>query len=393
MVTPMNHIEIIENDLFCCCKYNISSETIHSLHLQLRGVCVGGIDSPVRFNGTSMFKEIHLRLPSNEFKGVYAVPRKVPVVRSGDSPYTYRNNNLYFNNDIAVFNDKLVIEVPLPEKEKPRYLKGYSFPFIGTDDPYYELRINPKNTGKCPGRCVFCHRGFSYRMRPSLSKSIVPPDKIVNDIIKNYGQEVIAKVSHVSVITELFGNEDSFLSYLEDLKKILLRNGFKQEIDFRACSQDVRTTNGLKRLFSLIADKRYSYTLEVFSDRNHIMSGYKGVSQDKVDEILINARKIGFDEIKLNYVAGIDSLSSFETGIRRLKELDVVDTIGFSVLTTFYYDQLELRHDMAWSIDYYIKMIQIINELGIKFYEPNCFEMGPPLQLLNLLSPNKANSA
>lgn len=369
----------IERDWLFCQQVGISRETLHSLHMQLLGV---NVETHIKQNETAAYKEIHLSLPVGLSRSFTAVPRKIPIVGREDSPYKYENKRVLFYDDELVFGEKEVIQIPLPEVETPRYLKGYSFPFLGTSDPYYELRLNPKNTGNCPGRCKFCHRGFSYRMQPSRTDKLIPPDQIINAILLNYGEEALEAISHISVITELFGDENAFLDYLEETKAAFLKKRTNQQFSFRACAQDVRTKEGLARLFSIVDDKRYSYTLEVFSNRKRILGAYKGIDLEIVERILHNAHEVGFEDIKLNYVAGIDSISAFEEGFCRLSDKGLIDMVGLSIMTAFFPDQKSLRDPDANSIRYYKKLIDLLGELNIAIYEPSCFEMGYPMQLL-----------
>jgi len=148
--------EVIEQDLKICNRSNIPEEAVHLLHLQLKGICVEGSSSSNELVNGAPFRDIHLKFPNSSLNGIHSVPRKVPVVPYGHSPYIFKDHSLYYGNE-QVFPPGSVSEVRLTERDEPRYLKGYSFPFLGTANPYYELRINPKNTGKCPGRCSFCH--------------------------------------------------------------------------------------------------------------------------------------------------------------------------------------------------------------------------------------------
>lgn len=371
----------IEEQLELCAYLNISEEVFHSLNLQLWGVCIAGNENTFDSKNSEICKEIHLRLPSNEVNGQFSVPKKIPVMQKGLSPYIYDEGAIYYNAS-PIFNNSFVIEIPLPEKNTPRYLKGYSFPFLGTKFPYYELRINPRNTGRCPGRCLFCHRGYSHRFKPAQNRRILSPEEVVDIIVRNHGIEVFEHVSHISVITELFGNEDSFLLYIKKLKELLENAGCKSKRGFGVCGQDVRSEKGMRKLYEIVDEKRYSYTLEVFSKRTIVMSKYKAVSLEMVENILKRARDAGFFEIKINYIAGIDSIDAFEKGIRRLHRLGIVDSIGLSIFTAFFPDQLKLRNEEAWNIKYYLRVIELLKELKISFYKPNCFEMGFPLQLL-----------
>jgi hypothetical protein len=112
------------------------------------------------------------------------------------------------------------------------------------------------------------------------------------------------------------------------------------------------------------------------------MGGYKGLSLAGVESILMIAKRVGFREIKLNYVAGIDSLQSFQDGVQRFRRAGIFDTVGLSILTAFYPDQLQLRNPDAWRLSYYVEILKTLNDACISIYEPTCFEMGYPVQFL-----------
>ncbi|MFA6482293.1 MAG: radical SAM protein [Bacteroidales bacterium] len=358
----------------------IDEDLIHTINLNLYGISNGGSIIKELYDGIFQYPELNIVLPTCEYNGKSAVSRKIPIVQSGQTPYSLKNGSIYYN-DTLIFNESAIKIVPLING-KPRNFKGYSLSFEGTKDPFVELRINPKNTGNCPGRCLFCHRVYSYRLKPQTHTKNYSSKQIINSIIKDYGENIFTKISHVSVITELYGNEGRFLEFLSELKKELIKCGGNSFMSFGTCSQDIRTDRGLQELYKLVNPKKYSFTLETFSRRAEIMSNYKGIPMDRVKEVLKNARKAKFEEIKINYVSGIDSFSDFENNLTELKDLDLIDSIGISVFTVFFSDQIKLRHPEAYDINYYLKMIRLIKELGIKFYKPDCYEMGIPLKLL-----------
>ncbi len=359
----------------------VDKDIVHTINLNLYGICIDGVNIVELENGVFNYPEINLILPTCENNGKYAVARKIPIVSSSQTPYKYYLGNIYYNDDI-VFNQNSIKEIPL-ENGEPRNFKGYSLSFEGTKSPYVELRINPKNTGKCPGKCAFCHRKYSYRLKPNLPRKEYSPSEIIKSICKSYSDDILNKISHVSIITELYGNENKFLKFLSGIKDEFEKLGENRLLSFGACSQDVRTLEGMRELYKLVTPKKYSYTLETFTRREEIMGKYKGIPISSVKEVLLNARKASFNEIKLNYVSGIDSYYDFEQNIEEFNKLDLVDSIGISIFTEFFSNQKCLRHKEAYDIDYYLKIVKLVKKLGIKFYKPDCYEMGIPLKLLD----------
>lgn len=365
---------LLENDWKVCENLGISRETFHCIHMQLHGISCGSDRSELNANC------VYIDLPYTG-KSTEYVPRKIPLKNNDESIYEFRDGRIIFKpNNEDVFRGK-AIQFYKTIIDDEKYSEGYSFPFIGTATPYYELRINPKNTGHCPGKCAFCHRDTSHRRIPTLSRGIVPPKQIVTSIIENHGIRALDEVNHVSIITELFGSEIEFLRFAEEIKVELARHT-EHKISFRACAQDVRSMNGLMKLKEIVDDDKYSFTLETFTKRREIMSEYKGIPVTSVMNILKTAKIAGFNSIKLNYVAGIDSIEDFDEFMRRFRKDDIADMLGLSIFTAITPDQEKIRHEQGWNAHYYVRMVSIISELGIALYEPNCFDMGLPEELI-----------
>jgi hypothetical protein len=375
-----HHYKNINDPTKICEKLMISDYSFHRLNLLIHGLNIENKSDATTKNNIDIYNEFHLRIVECSEKKQNIIPLKLPLYPHSLTPYRYIDGRLYFLAE-EILSNYLVYEVPLPEKNIPRYLKGYSFPHIGSENPFYALRINPKNTGFCPGKCIFCHRSYSHRLVPAFS-SIIQPDSLVESIIKKYGSDIFEKVKYITIVTELFGNENMFLDYLEKLKRHLIKNGYNSNGEFACCAQDVRTEKGLKRLYDILTPKRYQYTLEVFSNRDKIMGKYKGIHLEVVSEILKRARKVGFQEIQINYLAGIDSMEEFKIGIEKLHYINHIDLIGMNVLTVFSPEQFFLRNQEGWTVEYYYEIVKYIKKLNIKFYKPESFEMGPPLEFI-----------
>ena len=73
------------------------------------------------------------------------------------------------------------------------------------------------------------------------------------------------------------------------------------------------------------------------------MGKYKGISMREVCGVLENARKAGFEEIQLNYIAGIDPLDACEQGFSSLSRLGLVDSVRLITLVTFSEDEARIE--------------------------------------------------
>ncbi len=367
--------QIPENPESIVSSLDISPLTFHHHYIQIRGIHVPDRISRIIVGSQVMFKEFHFRLSMSLAGHVEKIPMKIPLMEAGDTPYHLKGNILSFYGKPLL--DIEAEEIPLPEKDTPRHLKGYSLPFLGTRNPFHELRLNPKNTGRCPGHCQFCHRPYSHRLKPNNPK-IPCPQELIVDITRRYGEDVFTKVNRIKVITELFGIESQKLDFLEEIHRLLLSKGYDVTKGFECASSDVRSAAGLAKLLKLVNPKRYSFSVEVFSNRNVLMSKFKGLPLTDVIELLEQARKIGFEEIQINYIAGLESIEAFRDGINLLVKKRLIDSIGISVFTPFFLNQVSLRVPEGWKTEYYYQMKQILQEHNVPIYNSESYEMSSP---------------
>jgi hypothetical protein len=204
---------------------------------------------------------------------------------------------------------------------------------------------------------------------------VVTPEAILDRVLSDEDSAVLSRVTRVMFISELFGREDTFLDAVESTRDALTSRRYPSAMEFNCCAQDVRTPIGHRRLLSIVNPSRYSYTLEVFTRREHIMGSYKGLPMERVYQILDSARSAGFQDIQLNYLAGLDSLRRAISGFRYLRDMQLVDSVGLSTFTAFSDKQRELRHPEAWDWRYYYALARELRDLGIKIYRPESYDM------------------
>jgi len=351
----------------------------HIQNLQLQGIIVPGLDPFYDAKGRTLFRLFRLIIstPDTPFD---PVPIKLPAVPAGMSPYSFISDELFYNGEKLDLGIQLR-RAPIPPEESKLHYRGYTFPFGGTNNPYRELRLNPRITGCCPGRCFFCHRVHSHRVKPE-EKYLFTPAELINHIQSDEGRDIFEDVQRVLIITELFGREDYFLDTICETSQELAQVGYPEEKEFGCIAQDVRSNQGHRILNNLVRPSRYSFSLEFFENRNKLMGPYKGILMDEVLTILESARQAGFEEIQLNYLAGIDSLEASFQGFNRLVDLNLVDSVGFSTYTFFSEEQRSYRHETAWDPKYYLELVTFLSDLGVRVYHPEAFDMGSPYTIL-----------
>ena len=346
----------------------------HEQNLRIHGIYVPEVSTVASSNGRKMFREFRLQF-SYVDNILDPVSLKLALVPADATPYSFRSGELYFLGEKLTFPGTRVYQVPIPPAENAWHLKGYTFPYRGSKNPYYELRLNVRITGYCPGKCVFCHRTHSHRLKPEERKCS-SPGEIMDRIVQEQGPEVFEQITRIMFISELFGREDRFLEAVAATRSALTQRGYPAGNEFNCCAHDVRSLEGLRTLRGIVRPNRYSFTLEFFRDREKFMGKYKGLPIEEVHGVLTNARQAGFEEIQLNYLAGIDSMEECRIGFERLAHLGLVDSVGLSTFTSFSEEQLELRHSSAWEPSYYLEVVNILNSLGLKIYRPESYDMG-----------------
>jgi len=346
----------------------------HEQNLRLHGIYVPDTDIITTKAGRKMFREFRLQF-SSEDTAMDPVSLKLAMVSRDATPYSFQAGALFFRDTLLAFPGTVVYQVPIPPAENGWHLKGYTFPYRGSRNPYFELRLNLRITGHCPGKCFFCHRTHSHRLTPDVRKCS-PPGEILDRVVLEEGPEVFKKITRIMFISELFGREDRFIEAVAATRTGLTQRGYPLENEFNCCAHDVRSVEGLRVLREYVKPDRYSFTLEFFRDREKFMGPYKGLPIENVCQILANARLAGFEDIQLNYLAGIDSLEQCQHGFRELAQLNLVNSVGLSTFTIFSEEQLELRHPDAWDPSYYLEVVNILNSMGIKIYRPESYDMG-----------------
>ncbi len=268
----------------------------HIQNVQIQGITVPGLDPYYNLNGRTLYRLFRLMFSTIE-PGLEPVPIKLPAVPSGMSSYSFVSNELNYNGKKLDLGIRLSA-APIPPEESKWHYKGYTFPYGGTNNPYHELRLNPRITGYCPGRCFFCHRTHSHRVKPE-KKLFFTSAELIRNIQLNEGRHIFENIQRILIITELFGREDRFLDTIRETSRELAQAGYSTKKEFGCIAQDVRTNQGHRILNSLVRPSRYSFSLEFFENRDKLMGPYKGIPFDEVLTLLKSARQAGFKEIQI----------------------------------------------------------------------------------------------
>ncbi len=345
----------------------------HQQNLQIRGIYLPGMKELTDSRGELRYRLVRLRFSPLDSL-LEPVPIKLAAVPKEKTPYAWVDGELQYQNEPFPLENVLVEYLPMRPEEDPWHYKGYTLPFDGTRNPYHELRLNLRISGYCPGRCFFCHRWHSHRLKPE-ERHNPPPESVLARFVEDESRKTIKQINRVMYISELFGNEDTFLASVSATRQALVGYGYSREQRFGCCAFDVQSSEGMKKLFEIVQPKRYSFTIEFFSNRQALMGKYKGIPMEEIYPILEKARLAGFTEIQVNYLAGIESIENCEAGFADLVQKGLVDSVGLSSFTAFSPDQESYRHETAWEPDYYRRLVSILMALKIKIYHPESFDM------------------
>ncbi len=316
--------------------------------------------------GLIRYKEVSLRFESKVIK--------VILQQQKQTPFSLVKNELYLDKwplDIKLY--------PVSHNENDRN-NGFYFPQKNGIYSFDFIRFNPLNTGRCPGNCVFCHRCYHLPTKEeTINRKRWTINELIDRTINVYGVDFISNAKHVLLATELFGNTNTYLDYCKRLKEALRLNGFSGK--YTALAQEIRNPTQISEFYDIVDGDDFCYTFECYENRDKIMSSYKGLKVEKVYSILNAAKQKGFCQIRINYIAGLDSLHGFYEMIQLFS--DKINSIGLNLFTPQTDKQFQIRNKEANSLFYYYKIIETLKEQSIKISCPDFYERFPAIGIIN----------
>jgi len=204
------------------------------------------------------------------------------------------------------------------------------------------------------------------------ARFFLTPDELIGKLLSDTRIPAAERLDRVVVITELFGSEERFLSYLERVKFLLECAGFHGE--FSSTAQDLRTRQGVERYKKILGESEFCFTLETFERRRELMGPLKGRPMSQVITLLKYAKESGFRQIVCNYIAGLDSQRGFEAGLSELVTHGVITAMTLNTFTPMTTLQDRLIHPDAKSFSYYLGLWRTRESLGVGPFRPTDYE-------------------
>lgn len=247
------------------------------------------IDIVVRGEGELSLLEIVEGKPLSEILGI--------------SFKEYSNNEIIINHNSDRERIKDINELPFPAYHQLK-MKKYE-PILGS---YRKLpAANIITTRGCPGKCNFCCKTFGQKV------SFKTPEKIIEEIkllIEKY------KVKHINIYDDTFTlNKTRVINFCN----LLISE--KLEIEWTCFARIDTMDKEILQIMKKAGCYQVMYGVENF-DQNILDSLAKGISVEKIEEIIKLTRKVGIITRVSVMVGNInDTWDTYKANIKALKKL------------------------------------------------------------------------
>lgn len=336
----------------------------HLHNIILNGIHVDGVDHfyrDVRDTQIDRFRRLNFNFFGCRYDTIHR--------GKGETPYSIFNNSIHYE-------DRALLDLPFKQifsqQDDWGSERNWWFKKIPTLDPYYDLRLNPINScanlkyhagsdGLLKG-CVFCHRAYGAE-RLSEKRKVVFPAAMFDDIFDNHGRDVLAGVSKVMLVTGDLKDEAAMLSLIKSIYFEHLRpNGFRGV--FSVVTTLIRSERGIREL-SEVDNTIFEYPIECFSRRDVILGAKKGDGLNNVVKTLKNAKR-HFQNVRINYLVGLDDIDSAREGFSLLAGLKLVDDIIPNIFVPPTAAAMRYRRTESFSMSYVYEMRKVIEEFGFR---------------------------
>jgi hypothetical protein len=343
---------------------NFDAWDFHLHNIILNGIHVDGIShfySDLRTARIDRFRRLNFNFFGCRYDTIYR--------GKDETPYSILNNTLHYTGHAL---RDLPFEQIFSQRDDWGSERNWWFKRIPTLDDYYDLRLNPINAcanlkyragsdGLLSG-CVFCHRAYGAE-RSSEIRKVVSPAAMFDDIFRQHGRDVLTRVSKVMLVTGDLKDEAAMLDLIRTIYFAHLRpNGFRGV--FSAVTTLIRSERGIRALAE-VDNSIFEYPIECFSRRDIILGAKKG---DRLDSVIktLEVAKRHFQNVRINYLVGLDDINSAREGFNLLVRSNSVDDIIPNIFVPPTGAAMRYRQRESFSMSYIYEMRKVIEELGFR---------------------------
>ncbi|MBI5733261.1 hypothetical protein HY967_04940 [Candidatus Jorgensenbacteria bacterium] len=217
------------------------------------------------------------------------------------------------------------------------------------------LTLNSNSRSICRG-CSFCGTYNLERADKPLKEEEILEQR-ASELLQEVGS--FSDVDALGIVTGCFLNEEATVDHIRLVRKVFSQIGFRGEIQY--VGSQIKTEASIAHL---IEDGPFALylTLEVFSRREALMKKQKSSLNLLESRWLLKAAKNMGGESSFLYIAGLDPMSVIRDELPQFA--DVVTR--FPQLQTYQLytpDQIELRDHEADSLDYYLQLRQLAEQV------------------------------
>lgn len=244
-----------------CSSLDLSLEEAHRINLLIQGAWDG--QEPALSNGRYRSESIYLVIN----KEVMPLRCRLALVMQESENTSYHYDRIH--RKLYSEGEELPFQLLLADRSvKPHYLRQTS----EGDHPI--LNLNPIDA--CGRGCLFCMRSANgYTPKPSMIR--MPMDAYIDSVLADYKMQDLSKFFQIALVTASFRSEASLLAYLTELIVASRNRGFEGE--FYIPTHQIVSEEAMETLLQVAGPGhvRYSYTVEVFSNRREIIyDPYRG---------------------------------------------------------------------------------------------------------------------
>lgn len=217
------------------------------------------------------------------------------------------------------------------------------------------LTLNSNSRSNCRG-CSFCG---TYELEEA-DKALTTPEAIreKTEAIQTELKTDLSALESIGIVTGCFPDENKLVKNLLMIRQVFAENGFTGELQY--IGSQLRTPEKIKEVAAAGPLALY-LTVETFQRRQQLMKKTKSsIDLDGGRKLLATAKSLGVDTSFL-YIAGLDDHQAMRQQFPLYRDL-INRLPQVQTFQAYNPQQLNLRHQEANSIEYFLKTRKIVEQ-------------------------------